>query len=1038
MDIKDSYLHGTVGVVKSISVNADKLTYTLADQANTPREITLPTVTQTANGLAPKVINTNTSTIGTAYYVLASSNGSNAPSWYRLPDTAFSNTTYDVFTGASSTAAGSTGLVPAPASGYNRRYLCGDGTWKNVYELYWEKDTRNEATTPSDYKYTFKLVGIKTPSVIGLDSSIGWASVIGWKGYSDNSGPKSWELASDNRQRLHVRSGSGVQNNGSGNEDWSAWNTLAYISDNFPSNQIDKLTGYTKATALAALSVNDSLNTALGKLEYKTDFIYNDLIGGENNADVIDKWSEIKDFIAEVGNSTDITDEFVTRKTAQTITGLKTFIDNITINTTAVNKTPKLILKEHYTSTSSWISEIISDYYGRNVCTTENFTHGLYIVLGRDGFDNLNILDSTKTPIARISKEKGHWFDGTLTISGDTTAVKFITKDGTSSQFVKGDGSLDSNTYALSSSLGNYVTLTTTQTISGSKTFTSTLTTRSITPQSNNTYSLGTNDKKWASLYSTNIYSNAIYNGSSIYASGEEIIHGGSDYFELNKGYPNAIMWLNASEYKFKLGSEGVQFMIAANGNVGIGDVGGAPAYKLHIGGGDLMADTVHAWSGGFKKNGSSNDYILLGGGGHKALTALFTSLTSNSTNAISITIGGTTKSISKSTLASSLGLSDYVTALGTNGNYVTWTKNGTANNLTVPYASSSRQLVFTSAKNLQGLTCHYAGLTGSDDKTGAFVGPVTGTTTYSSILRLQSHTTDGGLYYRDLIFDVNSDRIWSRRVTNSGNPVLQSILLSRRASVQPTSTAEGWYRFATIGSTNAGTVSNCIVSIQRSYNSPENEHYIFSITNGYNGHISITQLSGYKGGQLIPKIRVVYNNSGNCYLDYYMKTGSYTNTYVVEIYSGDGTIQTPTLTTTVGGTAYEFTTVDGCKSDKGFTGNLSGAATTLSAVSVISNKKFTSLTNASWTDTGYTFTDLESGTYAVQVTSTNLVASGIMSVYKNIQDSVGDEIPLHVYGTAGWRPYLRTSANKLQISSNDVTAATNGRTVTIKIAKIL
>jgi hypothetical protein len=36
------------------------------------------------------------------------------------------------------------------------------------------------------------------------------------------------------------------------------------------------------------------------------------------------------------------------------------------------------------------------------------------------------------------------------------------------------------------------------------------------------------------------------------------------------------------------------------------------------------------------------------------------------------------------------------------------------------------------------------------------------------------------------------------------------------------------------------------------------------------------------------------------------------------------------------------------------------------------------------------------------------------MSVYTNIADSVGDEIPLHVYGTAGWRPYLRTSAKKL------------------------
>lgn len=31
-----------------------------------------------------------------------------------------------------------------------------------------------------------------------------------------------------------------------------------------------------------------------------------------------------------------------------------------------------------------------------------------------------------------------------------------------------------------------------------------------------------------------------------------------------------------------------------------------------------------------------------------------------------------------------------YVTALGTNGNYLTWTKNGTTNNITVPYATSS------------------------------------------------------------------------------------------------------------------------------------------------------------------------------------------------------------------------------------------------------------------------------------------------------------------------------------------------------------
>lgn len=94
-------------------------------------------------------------------------------------------------------------------------------------------------------------------------------------------------------------------------------------------------------------------------------------------------------------------------------------------------------------------------------------------------------------------------------------------------------------------------------------------------------------------------------------------------------------------------------------------------------------------------------------------------------------------------------------------------------------------------------------------------------------------------------------------------------------------------------------------------------------------------------------------------------------------------------------------------------------------------------LSSAEWVDTGYTFTNLATGTYAVQVTSgTNLVASGIMSIYQNLEDTKGDEIPLHVYGTAEWRPYLRTYKNKLQISSNDTSSTS--RTVTIKIAQIL
>lgn len=46
-----------------------------------------------------------------------------------------------------------------------------------------------------------------------------------------------------------------------------------------------------------------------------------------------------------------------------------------------------------------------------------------------------------------------------------------------------------------------------------------------------------------------------------------------------------------------------------------------------------------------------------------------------------------------------------YVTALGTSGNYLTWTKNGVVNNLTVPYATASSRINSSSSVQNTGLT---------------------------------------------------------------------------------------------------------------------------------------------------------------------------------------------------------------------------------------------------------------------------------------------------------------------------------------------
>jgi hypothetical protein len=122
------------------------------------------------------------------------------------------------------------------------------------------------------------------------------------------------------------------------------WDNINDIPDSFnpsehnhASNHIVSLAGYTKATTNESLSVSDTLNTALGKLEFKSDLgvtAYNWYKGvtDEDTDDYINKWGEIVDFIDSVKEGNDILDMFVTRTTDQTITGEKTFTDTVVIN----------------------------------------------------------------------------------------------------------------------------------------------------------------------------------------------------------------------------------------------------------------------------------------------------------------------------------------------------------------------------------------------------------------------------------------------------------------------------------------------------------------------------------------------------------------------------------------------------------------------------------------------------------------------------------------------------------------------------------
>lgn len=113
-------------VIKSLSVSGTTLTWTKDD--GTTGSLT----TQDTNTTYGTFKGASTSTAGSTGLVIAPVAGNanrylrSDGTWAVPPDT---NTTYGVFAKATADAAGSTGLVPAPAKGQQTYYLRGDGTW---------------------------------------------------------------------------------------------------------------------------------------------------------------------------------------------------------------------------------------------------------------------------------------------------------------------------------------------------------------------------------------------------------------------------------------------------------------------------------------------------------------------------------------------------------------------------------------------------------------------------------------------------------------------------------------------------------------------------------------------------------------------------------------------------------------------------------------------------------------------------------------------------------------------------------------------
>lgn len=164
---------------------------------------------------------------------------------------------------------------------------------------------------------------------------------------------------------------------------------------------------------------------------------------------------------------------------------------------------------------------------------------------------------------------------------------------------------------------------------------------------------------------------------------------------------------------------------------------------------------------------------------------------------------GGWKKILDSSNYTAYVNPANFVTSLGTNGNYVTWTKNGTTNNLTVPFATTSNVLNNLGNRTaISGTTVGYRGLRLYEVYDNGY--PVS----YGNVLNI------GGGGYGELLFQWTADsnpghlyyrskrdlapQAWSNWVTILDNNNYSSTLDGRYVTLATNQTVSGIKTFST------------------------------------------------------------------------------------------------------------------------------------------------------------------------------------------------------------------------------------------------
>lgn len=164
---------------------------------------------------------------------------------------------------------------------------------------------------------------------------------------------------------------------------------------------------------------------------------------------------------------------------------------------------------------------------------------------------------------------------------------------------------------------------------------------------------------------------------------------------------------------------------------------------------------------------------------------------------------GGWKKILDSSNYTAYVNPANFVTSLGTNGNYVTWTKNGTTNNLTVPFATTSNVLNNLGNRTaISGTTVGQSGLRLYEVYNNGY--PVNfgnvlniGGQGYGELLfQWTGDSNPGHLYYRSKR-DTTS-QAWSNWVTILDNNNYSSTLDGRYVTLATNQTVSGIKTFST------------------------------------------------------------------------------------------------------------------------------------------------------------------------------------------------------------------------------------------------